>query len=33
MMQFISSQKSVDEKFDSLTEALTMALMKRKTKI
>lgn len=33
MMQFITSQKSVDEKFDSLTEALTMALMKRKTKI
>ncbi len=31
--QFISSQKSVDEKFNSLTEALTMALMKRKTKI
>lgn len=33
MMQFITSQKSVDEKFDSLTEALTIALMKRKTKI
>ncbi len=31
--QFLSSQKGIDEKFDSLSEALTMALMKRKTKI
>ncbi len=33
LAQFIASQKSVDEKFNSLTEALTLALMKRKTKI
>jgi hypothetical protein len=33
IVQFVSSQKGIDEKFDSLSEALTMALMKRKTKI
>jgi len=31
--QFLSSQKGVDEKFDSLVDALAAALMKRKTKI
>lgn len=31
--QFLASQKGVDEKFDSLVEALATALMKRKTRI
>lgn len=31
--QFISSQKGLDEKFELLSEALTLALMKRKVKL
>jgi hypothetical protein len=31
--QFLSSQQGVDEKFNILSEALTLALMKRKIKI